>query len=325
MQCFFFSKKFFSRLLHLYVIWTKIAAYRVSEVFIMSTADNASNKGYLKENFRLFTIKDKRQLNVESHYHEFDKVLIFFSGNVEYTVEGTSYRPQNGDILFVRHHDIHKLSVSDSSTYDRCVLWIRSGYLKEYSRADVELENCFELAKERHAYLYHPNAESWARIKRSISDLKAAEQSDEYGAQMISVTCFLQLMVELNRCVMSVSPKSSLNSDELIDNVMRYISENLNTELSVDMLASMCYLSRFYFMRRFKEYTGYTVHGYIQLKRLTLASELLCQGMTVSEAASAAGFMEYSSFLRAFRKLYGLSPRDYVRRSWQTLDCSYDE
>ena len=288
----------------------------------MGDSETASNKGILKENFRLFHLKDRRRLTVNSHYHEFDKVLVFFGGGVEYTVEGVSYKLQAGDILFIRHHDIHMLTVNEKSEYERAVLWISPAYLKELGS---ELDSCFELSAQRHAYLYHPENEVWQRIKRLIADLERAGETSEFGSELLCQSCFTQLMVELNRCVINEHPKSSLSRDGVIDDIMRYISCNLNAELSVEQLASMCYLSRFYFMRRFKEATGYTVHGYIQLKRLTLAAELLGAGMSVTDAAASAGFTEYSSFLRAFRKLYKMSPREYVHSRGDSVEGSYEE
>ena len=70
--------------------------------------NEAVSKGYLHEDFRLFHLNDREAQTVEPHYHEFDKFVMVCAGNVEYTVEGVSNRMQAGDMLFVRHHDIHR-------------------------------------------------------------------------------------------------------------------------------------------------------------------------------------------------------------------------
>ena len=64
-------------------------------------------------------------------------------------------------------------------------------------------------------------------------------------------------------------------------------------------------------MHRFKEVTGYTLHQYISQKRLVWAGELIRSGMPVMKAAEQAGFSEYSTFLRAFRGTFHMSPREF--------------
>lgn len=290
----------------------------------MNESIRPANKGYLFENFRLFHLRDSRAQQVESHYHEFDKALLFYSGSVDYIIEGVTYSLSPGDILFVPHHAIHKPVISPKSEYERAVFWIRPGFLEAKSRPEAELGTCFALSSERSACLYHPEAESLSRIKKLVAGLERAVGEERFGSGILAESLFLQLMVEFNRCLLESSPGQSRNIDPKIDEALRYINNNLSAELSVDGLANMCYLSRYYFMRRFKESTGYTVHNYICQKRLTAAAEMLEEGMGVTEAAMRVGFSEYSSFLRAFKKVYSVTPSEYLQRQ-EELSSRYGE
>lgn len=290
----------------------------------MSGDTRAANKGYLFENFRLFHLRDRRAQQVETHYHEFDKALVFYSGNVDYIIEGVTYSLQPGDILFVPHNAIHKPVIGGDADYERAVLWIRPGFLESSSRKGAELDTCFKLSSERRACLYHPEAEIISRVKRLVAGLEKAVGEERFGGEVLADAIFLQLMVEFNRCVLEESPQQPRNIDPKIDEALRYINNRLSEELSVDRLAAMCYLSRYYFMRRFKESTGYTVHNYICQKRLAAAAERLEEGMSVTEAAMSVGFSEYSSFLRAFKKVYSVTPSEYCQRR-DELDSRYSE
>lgn len=284
----------------------------------------APNKGYLFENFRLFHLRDRRAQQVEPHYHEFDKAVVFYSGNVDYIIEGISYSLQPGDILFVRHNAIHKPLIRPDADYERAVLWIRPGFLESYGGNAQPLGTCFDLSLERRACLYRPPAEVRGRIRRLIAELETAVGEERFGSALLADTYFLQLMVEFNRCVLEEAPLQPQNVDPKIDEALRYINNNLASDLSVDSLAAMCYLSRYYFMRRFKDSTGYTVHNYICQKRLSAAAEALEAGSSVTEAALSVGFSEYSSFLRAFKKMYGATPGEYLRRKSE-MDSNYAE
>lgn len=281
--------------------------------------DEAVNKGYLLENFRLFHLRDRIEQTVEGHYHAFDKVVIVFAGTVDYTVEGVRYLLQPGDLLFVRHHDIHRTVLSAQSVYERAVLWISPDFLICSSSTRSPLENCFTLASERHSCLYRPAEETFQRLRRLVLELEKALTDCEFGSELLTGSLFMQLLVELNRCVLKERAENPQSLDPKIDQVLHYINSHLSEPLDVDTLAGMCFLSRYYFMRRFKDSTGYTVHSYIQQKRLTAAAALLEEGRTVTEAALEVGFSEYSSFLRAFRKMYDMSPSEYLHaRAKQT-------
>ena len=81
-------------------------------------------------------------------------------------------------------------------------------------------------------------------------------------------------------------------------------------ELSVDTLAGQVYTSRYHFMRRFKQLTGCSVHRYITQKRLLRAASLLRKGASAQSACALCGFQDYSAFQRAFRRQFGMTPRD---------------
>ena len=278
--------------------------------------DQAANKGYLLENFRLFHLKDRRAPKVESHYHEFDKLVILYSGAVDYTLEGAVYRMRPGDVLFVRHHEIHRPVISPERVYERVVLWISPEYLLRLrtGKEGESLENCFERSAALRSCLYRPGFDRFTRIKRLLSELEEALNQEEFGSELLADACFTQFMVEMNRMVLLAPGELPQSTDRQIGDALRFIHAHLAEPLSVDALAEACFLSRYYLMHRFREVTGCTVHNYIQQKRLTAAAERLNEGMGISEAAHSVGFSEYSSFLRAFRKNYGMTPSEYQRK-----------
>lgn len=72
-------------------------------------------------------------------------------------------------------------------------------------------------------------------------------------------------------------------------------------------------MSRFNFMRRFKQCTGLSAYQFTQLTRLRKADSLILSGMSLTQACQQCGFGDYSAFYRAFLQEYGVSPRIYYR------------
>ena len=101
--------------------------------------------------------------------------------------------------------------------------------------------------------------------------------------------------------------------DPKIERALSYINEHLSEDLSVDTLAGQVYISKYHFMRRFKELTGCSVHQYITQKRLLAAARLLRAGVSAQNACARCGFQDYSAFQRAFRRQFGMTPRDILK------------
>lgn len=271
--------------------------------------------GYLHQNFRLFHLKDKETKEFDFHYHDFDKIVILLSGKVTYIVEGKSYHLKPWDILLVRHHDIHKPVIDKSSTYERIVIWVQNDFIKKQHRKDCDLSSCFEDSQERSFNLIRVRSSLQTEIQNIISSLEDSLKSEDFGHDLLSDTYFLQLLVYLNRVFLDTSyaeDESAFTSDKQITELLRYINTHLNEDLSNETLAKKLYLSKYYLMHRFKEETGYTLHHYVEQKRLLHASELIKDGVPVMKAAQACGFHEYSTFLRAFKRNFHFAPKDLL-------------
>ena len=80
----------------------------------------------------------------------------------------------------------------------------------------------------------------------------------------------------------------------------------------METLAEQVHMSKYHFLRKFKELTGMTVHSFVINKRLIRACEALKEGKkSVTEIYQETGFADYSSFLRSFHRVYGIAPSRY--------------
>ncbi len=270
-----------------------------------------SKSGYLNEDFHFFHLNDCLGNDMDYHYHEFEKIVVFLSGKVNYIVEGVSYHLQPWDVLFVGEHLIHRAMVDTSVPYERIILYVNTSFLKQHSSEGSNLLNCFRLAKERGCCLMRMQGLDQPLLSRALSELEQAVTSDDFGADILQNALFLRCAVLLNRMMINDKTAQSgsvCEQDPKITDVLNYINANLTSDLSIDNLAARSYISKYHFMRRFKELTGYTVHNYILQKRLIYSAELIRDGMPVTQAALQSGFGDYSSFLRAFKKLFGTTP-----------------
>jgi two-component system response regulator YesN len=98
----------------------------------------------------------------------------------------------------------------------------------------------------------------------------------------------------------------------VVDRVKKYITENINKDLSRDMIAEFIYLSPDYLSRIFKKETGVTLNDYLIEERCKYAKDLLIQSdLPVSEIAASAGYTNFSHFSKMFKRVTGVNPLEF--------------
>lgn len=276
-----------------------------------------TKRGYLNDNFRLFHIKDSKSLDFELHYHDFYKIVIFISGKVNYLIEGRTYRLQPWDILFISSSETHKAIIDPSEIYERMIIWVNSDFMEKHNNEDGNLLTCFHLSSKEKFNLLRIDAETIMDIKYILDNLEKAEDDKKFGSYILKNSLFLQLMVYLNRLYLRTENNKRIvdvEYDELIERILDFIKDNLREDLSIEKLASLFFTNKYYLMHKFKKQTGFTIHSYIMEKRLIHANLLIKKGKSITEACIECGFNDYSSFLRAFKNMFGLSPKKYYKK-----------
>ena len=137
-------------------------------------------KGYLNSEFRLFHLTDQETREVEYHYHDFDKITIFIKGNVNYMVEGKSYELIPYDIVLVKHNDIHRLIVDNSTVYERIIVYISPNFINAYQTDSYDLSYCFQKAEEEHSNVLRIPSLERSSLFRSITQLEKSFSDDGY-------------------------------------------------------------------------------------------------------------------------------------------------
>lgn len=272
-------------------------------------------KGYLNNDFRIFHLRDKISIDFQFHYHDFNKIVIFISGDVTYLIEGSSYKLKPWDILLINSNDIHKALINPNEVYERMILWINPDFLISRNNK-CNLLSCFELASKRHFNLLRLENNHLNIIKKLLFAMETSLKNKELGYKVLMDSLFMQFMVYANRLFLSqkdMKELSDIKCDENITNILNYINENLKENLSLDNISSKFYMSKYYLMHKFKEQTGYTIHSYILQKRLIMSNLLIKKGKSITDACLESGFNDYSNFLRAFKKMFRLSPREYYK------------
>ena len=265
-----------------------------------------SKRGYLLNDFKVFNIKDKCSEKFEFHYHEFNKIILFKSGNVKYNIEGKEYPLSTNDILLVKRGDIHRPIIDENVTYDRIVIWINNSFLDS-----ANLSECFEISEKKDIKIIKNAGQKFFSLAEEMSK----NNPDSFAYNHYNEALLTQLLILIARNIIQNNTDIvNYKSDSQIDEIIKYINCNLDKKLSVDIVSETFYISRYRLMHKFKEYTGKTIYSYIQSKRLLNAIRYIENKMSIKEACYKSGFNDYSVFLKAFKKEFGTTPTKYKDR-----------
>lgn len=102
-------------------------------------------------------------------------------------------------------------------------------------------------------------------------------------------------------------------SKRQLKQVIEYVDQHLDQNLTLATLAAIAHMSPSYFSALFKQSTGLAPHQYVIHCRINRAKQLLLQGVSVAEVALNLGFSHQSHFSRHFKRLVGVTPKAFLK------------
>jgi len=103
-----------------------------------------------------------------------------------------------------------------------------------------------------------------------------------------------------------------------------YIENNYDTNLNLDKLSQIHFVSKYHLLRLFKKYYGLTPRQYLIDIRIEKSKELLKSGITVTETCFAVGFESLGSFSSLFKRKTGKTPAQFRKEQFSRSKLEFD-
>jgi len=258
----------------------------------------------------LFAAHQRQEIPVleeyNMHVHDYYELYMLLEGAVEFCVETSVYPLQPGDLLIARPGEAHFARVDPGVPYERIYFQFPAKLLKE--TLNGKLLNPFwdRILGTYNHYTAQDIPTSIIRgcIGQVFSPCAATSQMRTLAYILPALQAIYDCWERKDR---SVQPEVQTS---LPTQIVAYINQHLYDIKNPEQLAKVFYISESQLNRVFRGFTGSSVWEYIRLKRLFSAREMIQGGKLPHMAASACGFLEYSTFYRAYKKQFGRSPKE---------------
>ena len=250
------------------------------------------------------------QLSLHSHmFYE----LLFCTNDcgAEYLVGADRYRLRRGDIVFVPPGISHRPLLPENLTepYERYVLWLSQEFVEDFIAR-------FAPKGEPVTYgtLLRTGGTKWELLgelfRRGVWEAENRApgwQAAVYGNTITLLTMMGRSIQERTAAVLKAE------KPDLLNEVLAYIELHLGEKITLEDTAKYFYVSVSTITQLFRQKMGTSFYHCVTQRRLIAAKTMIAGGKLLEEVSRAVGFTDYSSFYRAFKKEYGITPRQYTQ------------
>ncbi|MFM2482083.1 helix-turn-helix domain-containing protein [Celerinatantimonas sp. YJH-8] len=241
------------------------------------------------------------------HAHEEYSLGVTLQGRQDFFCQNAFYRSPVGGVMVFDPEDVHDGHSGGSDHLEYVMLYIHPDTFKPLFQA-------LGCSSDSPLRLQRPLFTAPA-LRRQILHLSALmRQPDSSRMEYESV------VFQIAQSLVAFSGKLDIGSpvhkrtDTLLIHAKDYILAHLDQDISIDDIAGVASMSKFHFIRSFRQQFGITPHQYVLNCRVNLARKLIASGQSLTSAAYAAGFADHSHLNRYFKRVYGMAPKYFQRQ-----------
>lgn len=259
---------------------------------------------------------------VHLHSHSFYEMICCRSNSgVQYLVGTKRYRLQRGDVILVPpgvgHRPLFPPELAEP--YQRIVLWFSTDFV-EGLKYILPYKS---LKYDQQVSLLRTTNTHWEKIIDYFKIGLKEAQNKEPGWQIAVCGNTMQLLILFWRA-MEENEDTPMKTEkpELLDNVVSYIESHLGEKITLTDTAHRFYVSESTIGQTFQKKMHVSFYHYVTQRRLIAAKSMIMEENNLDALSEKVGFSDYSTFYRAFKKEFGISPKEYrklIAESQQSL------
>ena len=255
-----------------------------------------------------FNAERQKGFYFSGEMHNFWELVYVVSGRVMATSEEKVFSLSEGQLIFHKPMEFHRIWSEEDSNPRICVIsFDASGEgMKNFENKQITLT-----PMESEKFL-----EITASFRKVIRGLSSKEFYDEEKYRLLANRTAVELEDLLLGLIGREAKQNTekTNYDNQYEYIVRVMNEHCEEALSSEDIARLCNLSLSNLKKIFHMYSDIGVMKYFTSIKLRRAMQMLCDGISIQQVAYRLGFSSVNYFHAVFKKETGMTPKEYVQK-----------
>lgn len=260
--------------------------------------------------------------HVPAHWHEEMEIIYIKKGQGYVTIDFQQYLVRANTLVLILPGQIHSMEQYEnfSMEYENIIFQVNMLFSQ---KEDTSISNFFRPLLNRQITIPTPFSSTsnyYDNLSACIDACDEICKTKPEGYELFIKAKLYEFFYILNTYCKTEGITKNVKSLDKIRLIMKYVENHYQDKITIREMAELVEFSESHFMRYFKEAMGISFINYLRDYRLTMAARLLAASDTsILHIAEDVGFDNLSYFNRAFKKQYGMTPRQYRKHNLTIL------
>ncbi len=241
--------------------------------------------------------------DISPHFHDFYEIELMTEAGGCHIINGERYEIIPGEMHLLRLTDAHEVKTDRGRLLQ---ILIHPSLLSADALRAIN-------GKKGNLVTYLSDGElnTMSTLFHLLDD--NLKNESEYSSTVVEKILDVIILTFLRKCGTSIF-KSGNDKDERIEKIVLYIQQHFSEHIQISDIAAEFFINKNYLCSYFKKHMSRTITEYIRELRLEYATKLLrSTKMDISAVCYACGYGSMSNFLREFKKMHGVTPKEMQR------------
>ena len=246
------------------------------------------------------------RFSYDRHAHEEYAFGVTLGGRQDFFSGGEFHRSPPGNVILFNPQEVHDGEPGGGSTLDYVMIYVHPRQLDALFADALGREGAGD-------FRISETLTQDPALRKEIMEL-ARLVTRRVGSRIDQECALHHIAMRSVQCGGAFQPSAiARRPDALLGLAKEYIHAHLDADVSLDDISQAAHLSKYHFLRLFRQQFGLTPHQYVLNCRINAARGALDVGAMPNEVAFRYGFADLSHFNRRFKRIYGMTPCQYQR------------